>query len=133
MQCLKVCGYLCGTLAAINIWFWIGMTIMQATASDGMGNPWINKEILLYDKFLDPDAHRFVTVFALCVVVSDPFVVSLTFRIAERSLLPWMLLLHDLLLLLRQRPDRVLHESRWPRRRPPNSNSKQQRSRHRVR
>ena len=70
MQCLKVCGYLCGTLAAINIWFWVGMTIMQATASDGMGNPWINKEILLYDKFLDPDAHRFVTVFAICILLN---------------------------------------------------------------
>ena len=72
MQCFKVCGYLCGALAALNIWFWIGMTIMQATASDGMGNPWINSEILKYDKFLDRDANRFVTVFAACIGVSSP-------------------------------------------------------------
>ena len=65
MQCLKTCGFLCGTLAALNIWFWIGMTVFNA-----MGNPWITKEILLYDDFLDKDAERFTTVFAACILVS---------------------------------------------------------------
>jgi len=65
MQCLKTCGYLCGTLAALNIWFWIGMTVFNA-----MGNPWITKEILLYDDFLDPDASRFTGVFGACIAVS---------------------------------------------------------------
>ena len=65
MQCLKSCGYLCGTLAALNIWFWLGMTVFNA-----MGNPWITKEILLYDDYLDKDAERFTTVFAACILVS---------------------------------------------------------------
>ena len=65
MQCLKTCGYVCGTLAALNIWFWIGMTLFNA-----IGNPWITKEILQYDDFLDPDASRFTVVFAICILVS---------------------------------------------------------------
>ena len=65
MQCLKTCGYLCGTLAALNIWFWLGMTVFNA-----MGNPWITKEILLFDDYLDKDAQRFTTVFAACILVS---------------------------------------------------------------
>ena len=68
MQCLKTCGFLCGTLAALNVWFWIGMTVFNA-----MGNPWITKEILLYDDYLDKDAERFTTVFAACILVSSTF------------------------------------------------------------
>ena len=65
MQCLKSCGYLCGGLAALNIWFWIGMTVFNA-----MGNPWITKEILMMDNFVDPDAEKFTWVFGACVLVS---------------------------------------------------------------
>ena len=63
MQCLKSCGYLCGLLAALNIWFWLGMTIFNA-----MGNPWINMEILKED--FAADTSRFTTVFAIVLVVS---------------------------------------------------------------
>ena len=64
MSCMKQCGYLCGGLAALNIWFWIGMTVFNA-----MGNPWIKKEILLMPSF-DSDTERFTTVFAIVAGVS---------------------------------------------------------------
>ena len=40
-KCFKFCGYLCGFLAALNIWFWIGCTIFQA-----IGSPYITEEML---------------------------------------------------------------------------------------
>ena len=64
MSCLKQCGFLCGTLAALNIWFWIGMTVFNA-----MDNKWIKKEILLYDSYT-ADTSKFTTVFAVCIAVS---------------------------------------------------------------
>ena len=64
MSCMKQCGYLCGGLAALNIWFWIGMTVFNA-----MGNPWITKEILLIENY-QADVSRFTTVFAICIAVS---------------------------------------------------------------
>ena len=64
MSCLKQCGYLCGMLAALNIWFWIGMTVFNA-----MDNKWIKKEILLYDSYT-ADTSKFTTVFAVCIAVS---------------------------------------------------------------
>ena len=66
MSCLKQCGYLCGALAALNIWFWLGMTIFNA-----MGNPWIKKEILLMKSY-EADTSRYTTVFAICIAVSRP-------------------------------------------------------------
>ena len=63
MSCLKQCGYLCGGLAALNIWFWIGMTVFNA-----MDNPWIKKELLLMD--YTSDVSRFTTVFGICIAVS---------------------------------------------------------------
>ena len=65
MSCMKQCGYLCGLLAALNIWFWIGMTIFNA-----MGNPWIKKEVLLMDSYT-ADTSKYTTVFAICIVVSN--------------------------------------------------------------
>jgi len=38
---LKKCGYLCGFLAALNIWFWIGITVFNS-----MDNAWIRQELL---------------------------------------------------------------------------------------
>ena len=64
MSCLKQCGFLCGGLAALNIWFWIGMTIFNA-----MDNKWIKKEILLFDSY-EADTSKFTLVFAMCIVVS---------------------------------------------------------------
>ena len=64
MSCLKTCGYLCGTLAALNIWFWIGMTVFNS-----MDNPWIKKEIIKLDSYTE-DASKYTTIFAMCVVVS---------------------------------------------------------------
>ena len=65
MSCLKQCGYLCGLLAALNIWFWIGMTIFNA-----MDNPWIKKEVLGMSTYTT-DTSRYTTVFAICIVVSN--------------------------------------------------------------
>ena len=65
MSCLKQCGYLCGMLAALNIWFWIGMTVFNA-----MDNKWIKKEILLYESYT-ADTSKFTTVFAVCIAVSS--------------------------------------------------------------
>ena len=70
MTCLKSCGYLCGLLAGLNIWFWIGMTIFNA-----MGNPWIAKEILMQKEFTS-DTSQFTTVFGLCIFVSAIFFLS---------------------------------------------------------
>ena len=64
MSCLKQCGYLCGLLAALNIWFWIGMTIFNS-----MDNKWIKREILLFESY-DADTSRYTTVFAICIAVS---------------------------------------------------------------
>ena len=64
MQCCKTCGYFCGILAGLNIWFWIGMTIFNA-----MGNPWINQEIFKLD-FTSPDADRYTWCFLACIIVS---------------------------------------------------------------
>ena len=64
MSCLKTCGYLCGALAALNIWFWIGMTVFNS-----MDNPWIKKEVIMLDSYT-ADASKYTTVFALCIVVS---------------------------------------------------------------
>ena len=83
MSCLKQCGYLCGGLAALNIWFWIGMTVFNA-----MGNPWITKEILLIENY-QADVSRFTTVFAICVAVSIPY-----------SILKQQVFWHSLTLLL---------------------------------
>ena len=120
MQCLKTCGYLCGILAALNIWFWLGMTVFNA-----MGNPWITKEILLYDDYLDPDASRFTAVFGACIGVSD--LISFYFFesisdfssviLAQCPLHDWLLLLHQSILLLGQRQSGVLcwwrRSARW--------------------
>ena len=65
MNCLKSCGYFCGALAGLNIWFWLGMTVFNA-----MGNPWINKEMLLYEEFYPEDGNKFTYVFAACILVS---------------------------------------------------------------
>ena len=63
MSCLKQCGYLCGALAALNIWFWLGMTIFNS-----MNNGYIKTEMLLIE--LDDDSSRFTTVFAVVCIVS---------------------------------------------------------------
>ena len=64
MSCLKTCGYLCGVLAALNIWFWIGMTVFNS-----MDNPWIKKEIIKLDSYTE-DASKYTTIFGMCVLVS---------------------------------------------------------------
>ena len=108
-QCFKFCGYLCGALAALNIWFWIGMTIFQAA-----GNPYITEEVLLL-KFTDyksDDATKFVTVFAVCIAVSFFLCSMATNRFdndmcvclrktAEPGVHAWLLLLHKVCLLPR--------------------------------
>mmetsp|Transcript_7071 Transcript_7071/g.8164 ORF Transcript_7071/g.8164 Transcript_7071/m.8164 type:complete len:85 (+) Transcript_7071:1-255(+) len=62
--CFKYCGYLCGTIAALNVWFFIGMTVFSA-----LGNPYIEKEVLKYNKLSNDDAGRFTTVFAACILL----------------------------------------------------------------
>ena len=64
MSCLKTCGYVCGGLAALNIWFWIGMTVFNA-----MGNPWITKEIIGKENYTD-DVSSFTTAFGLCILLN---------------------------------------------------------------
>ena len=63
MSCLKSCGYLCGGLAALNIWFWLGMTIFNS-----MNNVFIKQEFLLMP--LDGNSSEFTKVFAIVVIVS---------------------------------------------------------------
>ena len=41
------------------------------TVFNAMGNPWITKEVLMFDSFTDPGADKFTTVFAACVLVSN--------------------------------------------------------------
>ena len=41
---LKKCGYMCGFLAALNLWFWIGITIFNS-----MDNPFIREKLLKMD------------------------------------------------------------------------------------
>ena len=65
MQCLKTCGYLCGGLAGLNIWFFIGMTIFNA-----MDNPWLKAEVFQYESY-SADANKFTYVFAACILVSN--------------------------------------------------------------
>ena len=83
MSCLKQCGYLCGGLAALNIWFWIGMTIFNA-----MDNKWIKKEVLLLENY-EADTSRYTTIFAICIGVSCsvlPIPQSSTFPRSDHSL-----------------------------------------------
>ena len=112
-QCFKFCGYLCGSIAALNIWFWIGMTVFQS-----MGNPYITKEILLIEDLTQYDGDKakdFVIVFAVCIAVSAfPFLLilriapvislmltTLSFLVpAESCLLHYLLLVHQVPLLL---------------------------------
>ena len=67
MQCLKTCGYLCGGLAALNIWFWLGMTIFNS-----MDNLWLKKNVMKYEgtTWIDADASKFTTIFGMCILVS---------------------------------------------------------------
>ena len=118
MQCLKTCGYLCGGLAGLNIWFFIGMTVFNA-----MDNPWLKQEVFQYESYSD-DASKFTTVFGACIAVStlssktvlialrsskfkscySPFVRTIYFQLcliilllmtlAQFDLHDWMLLLH---------------------------------------
>ena len=109
MQCLKTCGYLCGTLAALNIWFWLGMTVFNA-----LGNPWITKEILMKESYTDPDADRFTTVFAACILVSKSNLYQSAYQsrwhflfqimTVKRALHGWMLLVHLICVLQGPRP-----------------------------
>ena len=64
--CFKFCGYFCGALAALNIWFFIGLTVFQSMKG---GNPWIAEEMLALSitEFKSDDASKFVKVFAICI------------------------------------------------------------------
>ena len=67
MSCLKTCGYLCGGLAALNIWFWLGMTIFNS-----MDNLWLKKNVMKYEgsEWATADASKFTTIFGMCILVS---------------------------------------------------------------
>ena len=97
MSCLKQCGYLCGLLAALNIWFWIGMTIFNS-----MDNKWIKREILLFESY-DADTSRYTTVFAICIVVSLSLSKSHTLfsPLAEYHHRNRLLLVHNIKMLSR--------------------------------
>ena len=111
MSCLKQCGYLCGGLAALNIWFWIGMTIFNA-----MDNKWIKKEVLLLESY-EADTSRYTTVFAVCIGVSIKFFFNfltcanedVNWDVVEHSLLYWMLRVHFIKVLSGQGCGWVLH------------------------
>ena len=66
MSCLKQCGYLCGFLAALNIWFWLGITVFNS-----MDNPWIKERILVIE--ITEDASDWTTVFGITAAVSIDF------------------------------------------------------------
>ena len=60
----KQCGYLCGLLAALNVWFWLGVTIFNS-----MDNPWIKERILVME--ITADASEYTTVFGIVAAVSN--------------------------------------------------------------
>ena len=64
MSLMKQCGYLCGLLAALNLWFWIGVTVFNS-----MDNPWIKERILVME--ITADASGYTTVFVIVAVVSN--------------------------------------------------------------
>ena len=63
MSLMKQCGYLCGLLAALNIWFWLGVTIFNS-----MDNPWIKERILVME--ITADASAWTPVFGIVAAVS---------------------------------------------------------------
>merc|ERR1711994_393879 len=67
MSCLKTCGYLCGGLAALNIWFWLGMTIFNS-----MDNLWLKKNVMKYEgsEWATADASKFTTIFGMCILLN---------------------------------------------------------------
>ena len=67
-SCFKFCGYLCGALAALNIWFFIGLTIFQSTNN---GNPYLVEEMLGAPITSFKDYDKFITVFGICIGVSS--------------------------------------------------------------
>ena len=95
MSCLKSCGYLCGLLAVLNIWFFIGLTVFNA-----MDNPWIKKELLLME--YTADASQFTAVFGICIAVSNSWLPRLTDNLcflAQHYLRCRLLRLHSVRLL----------------------------------
>ena len=67
MQCFKICGFLCGIISVLNIWFWLGMTIFSA-----MGNTYLSFgfEGFAFDK-INTDDKKFTMIYAIVMLVSD--------------------------------------------------------------
>ena len=67
MQCFKICGFLCGIISVLNIWFWLGMTIFSA-----MGNTYLSFgfEGFEFDK-INTDDKKFTMIYAIVMLVSD--------------------------------------------------------------
>ena len=64
MQCLKMCGFFCGILSVLNIWFWFGMTVFSA-----MGNTYLSFEFEGYE-LGEQDNPRFTMIYGVCIAVS---------------------------------------------------------------
>ena len=60
---LQKCGYMCGFLAALNLWFWIGISIFNA-----MDNPFIREKLLKMD--IQGDSSSWTVPFIIVAVVS---------------------------------------------------------------
>ena len=67
MQCCKFCGFLCGIISVLNIWFWLMMTVFSA-----MGNTYLSFgfEGFAFDE-INTDDKKFTMIFAVVMLVSN--------------------------------------------------------------
>ena len=61
---LQKCGYLCGFLAALNLWFWIGVSIFNS-----MDNPFIRDRLLKMP--IQNDSSGWTVPFIIVALVSN--------------------------------------------------------------
>ena len=64
LQCLKVCGFICGLSSALNIWFWLGMTVFSA-----MDNTYLKIEFEGYES-ATADNSRFTLIYGLLIILN---------------------------------------------------------------
>ena len=61
----KCCGIFCSFLACLNIWFFLGLTVFQAS-----GSPYMKLELEMFDQASN-DANNWTVAFAISLAVSQ--------------------------------------------------------------